>query len=687
MGPPSSGKSTLAAALQQQLPNSIIISTDSIREQLYGEASIQGDWSEIFAQVTKQVQAAIVQGQTILYDATHAKRPWRLSTLHTFLPLAPEQVWIGWHLTTSLETCLKWNRNRHRQVPEAVIETMYAALQTFPPDVAEGMAMIQTIDGSHHTTPEKLTQALTQLLPKLKRRIINHSNATRNQTQTFHPYSDLLAFERLLYVMKLLMTEPGVGSLRHHHPDRLQTLLGESVDLSTLQTDHDEILALLQREHPIYGDPVALAQDLDWLDRHGFLSPEPIAPGWNVPEQPPPLTPCHGYSEIDRFLRLMGILRFILHHPFYEGDGSSLDTLTQALQERHILCGSFSSCRDTLRKDIQLILKPYGFLQSHRHKQGYFLGTGIFSKAQLLQLHQLLAGQARSLADPTVLSLFNTLTDRLKASKLSPLDPYPVRALYNFPIANQNHLPGEALANTISQLEQEIEQGQCLELQRFPGVGRHGTEPDSFIQVWPVQMVFHTIGWYLGYEVASGPQKGLLGFERLDRLFRGRPVGQSRSRTQQEQSVKHLQQLFQASGGLFLGTHPAHQRQWLQGTAAQRLELSVTLELWCNDHIFRFISEGDQRFPTSQLKFSPRLPQSTRPGHPKLFHLPPTGHPTLPHRLQVQLPYWALESVDLKRWILGFEAQVRVIQPQDLVVQFQRDAQAMMVHYGEHEEL
>ena len=62
-----------------------------------------------------------------------------------------------------------------------------------------------------------------------------------------------------------------------------------------------------------------------------------------------------------------------------------------------------------------------------------------------------------------------------------------------------------------------------LELKRFAGGGRFTDEPDQFFKVWPLQIVFHNIGWYLGYEIAAGPNAGLLEFERLDRLFRGHP--------------------------------------------------------------------------------------------------------------------------------------------------------------------
>lgn len=679
IGPPGSGKTTFAGVLLQHFPDSVVISTDEIRRQCYGDPSIQGHWPDIFNQVKIQCQETIAAGQTIIYDATNAKRPWRLSFLRELLTLYPKHSWIGWHLKTPLNTCLDWNRRRDRQVPQEVIEEMDAALTAFPPNAAEGMAIVHPINPC---TIKNLNVRVGTLLGTMPRKVINQRNATKNSKHSFHAYSDLLAFERLLYLLKVLLDYPVVKDQKQNS-DR--SLSNGFVPESYLE----ELEILLSEYHPIYSDRSALVQNLNWLGQNGFLSttPDPDAV-WILPEQPPPSIATHGYAHSDRFLRLMGTLRFIVHHPFYQAEGGVLEALTQALWDHRIVTGSLDSCRDTLRKDIQLILKPYGLLKSNRYKKGYFLGTGIFSPAQLLQLHQILAGQAKSLADPTALDLLNTLTDRLEWSKLSPLKPYPVRALYNFSITNHSHLPRESLANTIDRLEQEIEAGQCLELKRFQGVGSYGTEPETFFQAWPVQIVFYNIGWYLGYEVASdeqrdpGHQKGLLAFERLDRLFRGRSGGPQRDRRAQERACQQLEQLFKASGGLFLGTNAHDQRQWLQGQPTCQA-LSQTLELWCNDRVFRFISEGDQRFPPDQIRLSPRLPDSRRPSDPKIFCLKSTGDPTYPHRFQVQLPSWALKGVDLCRWVWGFKADVRVVSPPNFVAELRQDAAAMDLLYND----
>jgi cytidylate kinase len=67
IGCPGSGKSTLAALLAKE-GNYRIVSTDQIREALYGNASIQGDWSAIEAQVLSQIRSAIASNQPVIYD-------------------------------------------------------------------------------------------------------------------------------------------------------------------------------------------------------------------------------------------------------------------------------------------------------------------------------------------------------------------------------------------------------------------------------------------------------------------------------------------------------------------------------------------------------------------------------------------------------------------------------------------
>jgi predicted kinase len=145
IGPPGSGKSTLARQIQAGLPHSCLVSTDQIRQNLYGDAAKQGAWPDIEAEVVRQITQAVERGEAVIYDATNAWRPWRVALLKRLEPL--DIAWIGWHLTTPLAICQQRNSQRTRQVPAAVIESSYEALQRCPPSVTEGFVAVYALEG------------------------------------------------------------------------------------------------------------------------------------------------------------------------------------------------------------------------------------------------------------------------------------------------------------------------------------------------------------------------------------------------------------------------------------------------------------------------------------------------------------------------------------------------------------
>ncbi|MEM1290814.1 MAG: AAA family ATPase [Cyanobacteria bacterium P01_H01_bin.162] len=142
IGLPGSGKSTWASHFNQSAPPLVIISTDQIRAQLFGHAATQGPWPQVWHSVNGQLQTTVQQAQQgnisgAIYDATNVQRQGR----HTVIQAARaagftrlSAVWFD--VPTAL--CLQRNRQRSRQVPTDVIETMARQLAGAPPHCDEG---------------------------------------------------------------------------------------------------------------------------------------------------------------------------------------------------------------------------------------------------------------------------------------------------------------------------------------------------------------------------------------------------------------------------------------------------------------------------------------------------------------------------------------------------------------------
>lgn len=141
IGIPGSGKSTLASQIIRQNPHYKLISSDQIRQTLYGHYSIQGQWPHIETEILCQIKTACQTQSPVVYDATNANHQYRIEFLQKLIAIAPVP-WIGLYLNIPLETCKQRNRDRPYPVPESIIEAMVQDLVQHPPSEAEGFARI-----------------------------------------------------------------------------------------------------------------------------------------------------------------------------------------------------------------------------------------------------------------------------------------------------------------------------------------------------------------------------------------------------------------------------------------------------------------------------------------------------------------------------------------------------------------
>ncbi len=126
VGAPGAGKSTYAKKLAET-ENAVIVSGDDVRRELYGDASIQGSWVQIWDRIEEYVSGSC--GMPVILDGTHYRRDYReeaITLLRSFGYLRVEAVVVN----PSLATCLARNFQRKRHVPDYVIKEMHEKLQT-----------------------------------------------------------------------------------------------------------------------------------------------------------------------------------------------------------------------------------------------------------------------------------------------------------------------------------------------------------------------------------------------------------------------------------------------------------------------------------------------------------------------------------------------------------------------------
>ncbi len=523
IGPPASGKTTLAHALAPLLsgpgePPAAVLSTDRLRAELFGDAAVQGPWGDIEALLHERIRESVAAGVPVIVDATHARRPWRLAITQALELPAPVE-WIGWWLTTPLAICLAWNQNRERRVPETVIQQMDAALwdASFKPSRAEGLAAVVAVNPM---PVEELEGHLRGELRRLEGRI----RAGRNRESQFalHGYSRLLDLERLLYLLRLLSAHPDLSA-----DDPASRAELEMQVFPLPEGDLPERAAVfLHRLHgPCYGDASAIAADLAWLQAQASAAPsrcatrssrlrprQPRSPAWAGAFLPSAMPRCSG------------------------GCSPCCATCCSnpSITPRHTAAGApdrrtrshpgsyISGEAATLRKDIERLLTPYGFRARHHNvRHGYSLGTALLSARGCGRCNGVVREAVARLADPTAQDLLEELEQRLQWGGIAIDATPPVRAFANRSIVSSALVRDDSLAveRQAEQLEAAIVERRRLELRRYDQVGSYDGGPAGTIRAWPLQLLFHNIGWYLVYEEDTvGLAEGLIRTERLDRL-------------------------------------------------------------------------------------------------------------------------------------------------------------------------
>jgi len=149
VGAPGSGKSTYAGELVLR-ENANIICGDSIREELYGDASIQGNWTEIHDKIEEYVAECAERGIPVILDGTHWKRSYRAEAI-TLLQSYGYDYIEAIVCNPSLATCMSRNWTRKRNVPDYVLKRIYEGLQSSMKNILdEPFAKVTFVQGGYN---------------------------------------------------------------------------------------------------------------------------------------------------------------------------------------------------------------------------------------------------------------------------------------------------------------------------------------------------------------------------------------------------------------------------------------------------------------------------------------------------------------------------------------------------------
>jgi predicted kinase len=129
IGLPGSGKSHYANEYIKTDSGTVIISSDAIREELYGDANNQSNPVKVFSIMEERTIAALSAGEDVVYDATNIHSRSRHTLVNRLKHKFPDLYCVCVIVLCSIKDCKRRQGLRDRKVPEEVIERMAREFQ------------------------------------------------------------------------------------------------------------------------------------------------------------------------------------------------------------------------------------------------------------------------------------------------------------------------------------------------------------------------------------------------------------------------------------------------------------------------------------------------------------------------------------------------------------------------------
>lgn len=118
------------------------MNADSIRLELYGSESEQGDKEKVFGIFFQRLEEAMSEGLDIVVDNTNLNPRQRKPILDRARSAGYTDVQL-WLMDVPLEVCLSRNRARQRNVPDDIVANMFMEMnRSGRPRSSEGKLVI-----------------------------------------------------------------------------------------------------------------------------------------------------------------------------------------------------------------------------------------------------------------------------------------------------------------------------------------------------------------------------------------------------------------------------------------------------------------------------------------------------------------------------------------------------------------
>lgn len=129
VGISGSGKTTWAKAYVTKHPKTILIDTDELRQELWGDAADQRNGAEVFRVAFERMNTALADGYDVVFCATSTTR-WARNNIREAIKIAKTKLIFVW-FPIALEVCIQRNNQRDRVVPERIIRRQYSQFELF----------------------------------------------------------------------------------------------------------------------------------------------------------------------------------------------------------------------------------------------------------------------------------------------------------------------------------------------------------------------------------------------------------------------------------------------------------------------------------------------------------------------------------------------------------------------------